>query len=166
MAETAVSPLVARQKSDVARNTFDPTLIPASFSSAMDSAIAENPNAVVILDAWEKLNQDKTPLIDRSIVISYVKFMTDKETGANYVNMWVVRDDDRLYRVTDGSTGIYDQMSAKVAELLAADDPHPYGPFVFPNGLRVSEYGLDKNNKPVPLGDPSAVSKGATYYLQ
>jgi len=121
--------------------------------------------ATVVLNPYAPLNQDKSPLVDRPFVIRHVRFQTDKVTGANYLNMWVVRDDDALFRVTDGSTGIYAQMTQLVEERLDSDHPTPYDGFIVANGLRFSEYGLDKNNKAVDLGDKTAVSKGTTYYL-
>lgn len=159
------SPLVARQKADAANIEFNPAIPPASFSEAVDAALATGDDATVVLDPWEKLNQDKSPLVDRPFVLQHVKFMTDRETSANFANMFVVREDDRLFRVTDGSTGMYSQIAALVQDRLNAKHAHPYGPFVFPNGLRVSEFGIDKNGKAVTLGDPSQVGKGATYYF-
>lgn len=169
MATPTDAPLVVQQKADAALITFDPAIPPASFDEAMSAALETGPDATVILDPWEALNQDKSALVDRPIIVQHVKFMTDAETHANYVNLFVIRDDGRLFRVTDGSTGIYTQLAGIVSDRLANKHAHPYGPFIFPNGLRVSEYGVDKNGKAVPLGDPAQVEgpggKGATYYL-
>ncbi len=158
------SPLAVQQKANADLVTFDSTIPPASYADAVGIAETEA-DAHVILDQWEALNQDKSALVNHAFVIEHLKFMTDTATGANYVNAFVIRDDDRLYRVTDGSTGFYAQCVTLVQKRLADGHPHPYGPYIIDNGLRESEYGVDKNGKAVPLGDPTQVGKGSTYYI-
>lgn len=166
-----VNPLVARQRADKDLITFDPTMPPTDFAEALASATAaglSEADAHVVMDAYTPLNQDKDALVDRAFVIQHVKFMEDNSgpTTTNYANAWCVRDDGALFRVTDGSTGLYAQLVALVTDRLDKGTPAPYGPFIVDNGLTKSEYGVDKNGKAVPLGDPTAERKGATYYIK
>lgn len=140
--------------------------VPLGFAEAQaEAAAAGVTNTAVILDPYETLNADKDPLVDRPFFIRAIKFMIDQSTGAEYANLWCVRDDNRLYRVTDGSTGIYQQLVELVKERIATNHPTPYNFFLIANGLKRSDYGVNAANKAVPLGDPSQVSKATTYYL-
>jgi len=139
-----------------------------SFAESLGEALPhglDQASITVIANPYEALNKDKDALLDRPFMIRAVKFLTDEQTGQEYLNMWVVRDDDRLFRVTDGSTGIYAQMDSLVAKRINENHPTPYNFFLVPNGLRKSEFGIDEDHNTVKLGDPSMVSKAATYYL-
>lgn len=156
---------------EVARNAGRPKaeyeVAPASFADALAQigANVSETDAHVIVDAWQKLNQDKDPLVGRPFTIQHVAFMEDPKTHNPYVNLWVVRDDDALFRVTDGSTGIFQQVTKLVEDRLAAGHAYPYDYYIIDNGLTRSDFMIDKNGKAVPDDDPTGVSKAATYYL-
>jgi hypothetical protein len=123
--------------------------------------------SITVVNPWEKINQDKDVLIERPLMLRSVKFMVDRATGNEYANLWIVRDDDRLFRVTDGSTGMYRQITELVQERLDAGHPTPYNYFLFPNGLTKSEYNLDAAGSIIEEDDKKTkvAAKGATYYF-
>jgi hypothetical protein len=141
---------------------------------SFSDAVAEAQNAgltredmVTILNPYEALNQDKSPLLDVPFMIRHVAFLTDEKTQRGYCNMWVITEADKLFRVTDGSTGIYKQMLSLVGTRLDAKHKTPYDYFVVPGGLRYSDFDVDKDGVPIKKGDTTTPvsSTARTYYL-
>jgi hypothetical protein len=137
-----------------------------TFAEALAEAAAHGAetSSITILDPYEKVNKEKNVLLDRPLLVRAVKFMVDRATGNEYANFWVIRDDDRLFRVTDGGSGMYRQIGELVEERLAAGHPTPYNYFLFPNGLQKSEYLLDAAGN-ITEDEGEATAKGATYYF-
>jgi hypothetical protein len=159
-AETGVVNYYEMSKAEIERAVTFEEAIGELNDRGIDSA-----DVTLVLNPYETLNKDKDALLERPFLIRSAKFMVDKQTGKEYVNLWVVREDDRLFRVTDGSTGIFAQMNAEVERRLETGHKTPYNYFLVANGLRKSEFGIDKDGNTVELGDPTMVSKAATYYL-
>lgn len=114
--------------------------------------------AVVIVDPYTKL-ADKDVLVGRAFDIVNAKIITDRETGNTYWMFEIVDVEDNLWRMTDGGTGIASQFP----ELLAK---YGAGRMRFANGLRVSEYAVDKDGLPVtPERGNKAHGKAKTYYF-
>lgn len=122
---------------------------------------------LTVLNPYEAMNQDKSPLLDVPFMIRHVAFLTDEKTGNGYLNMWVITENDKLYRVTDGSTGIHKQMLALVGKRLEENHKTPYDYFVVPGGLRSSTFDIGPDNKPIKKGDTTTKvsSTATTYYL-
>lgn len=162
---------MAQTGTDVSAFEMDKDTIETAYTFADAVAEAEKQsgvtrdNMVEVLNPYEALNKDKSPLLDKPFFVRHVKFQEDATTHQQYLNMWVVTEDNKLYRVTDGSTGIYEQMKKLVEKRLNEGHKTPYNFYFFPGGLRKSDFGLDADNNAVPLNDPSVVSKATTYYL-
>ena len=122
---------------------------------------------LTVLNPYEAMNQDKSALLDVPFMIRHVAFLKDEKTGNDYLNMWVITEGDKLYRVTDGSTGIHKQMLALVGTRLTDGHPTPYDYFVVPGGLRSSTFDVDADGKPIKKGDKETkvASTATTYYL-
>lgn len=104
----------------------------------------------VVVNPYEVLNQDKDPLLGVAFFIRYVRFAVDEKTGAEYAVLYCVTRENKMYVVTDGSTGIYRQLLKIVAD---------YGRdvnFFIPSGLRKSDYEVEINGRKQPA---------TTYYL-
>jgi hypothetical protein len=130
-----------------------------SFEEAIAQSGLTEAQATVIIDPYTTLNQDKDVLIDTPFFIRKVVFSEDKTTHKPYAVVWLVTNANQLFRMTDGSTGIYKQLVAICAEAGRGAG------FLIANGLRKSEYGVNKKGEAVELGAPDMDSKAATYYL-
>lgn len=110
------------------------------------------------------LLEDKHQLIGVPFLVTEFKFSESKKfknadgVGKSFAIMYVVTQDDAMYTVVDGSTGIRDQLEAIAAERIESNHPDPYKGIAVVNGLRVSEYDYT---------DPQtgAVSMAETFYL-
>ena len=122
---------------------------------------------LTVLNPYEAMNQYKSPLLDVPFMIRHVAFLVDEKTDRGYLNMWVITEGSKLYRVTDGSTGIHKQMLTLVANRIEDNHPTPYDYFVVPGGLRASEFDVDAEGKPIKKGDKTTKveSTATTYYL-
>ena len=143
-------------------------------SISFADAVTEATNAgltrddmVTVLNPYEAMNQDKSPLLDVPFMIRHVAFLTDEKTGNDYLNMWVITCNDKLYRVTDGSTGIHKQMLNLVEMRLKSGHNTPYDYFIVPGGLRSSTFDVAADGKPIKKGDKETKvsSTATTYYL-
>jgi hypothetical protein len=105
----------------------------------------------VIVSPYEVLNKDKSPLLNVPFFIRKVAFKKDPETEGGYAVVHLVDANDKLWVMTDGSTGIYTQL-VKIVENAGRDHD-----FFIANGLRKSDYKI-------PDG-PNAGQPATTYYL-
>ena len=141
-----------------------------TFADAVAEATAaglKRDDMLTVLNPYEAMNQDKSALLDVPFMIRHVAFLVDDKTERGYLNMWVITENDKLYRVTDGSTGIHKQMLALVGKRLEENHRTPYDYFVVPGGLRSSTFDVDAENKPIKKGDKTTkvASTATTYYL-
>lgn len=141
-----------------------------TFADAVAEATAAGlgrDDMLTVLNPYEAMNQDKSALLDVPFMIRHVAFLVDDKTERGYLNMWVITENDKLYRVTDGSTGIHKQMLALVGKRLEENHRTPYDYFVVPGGLRSSTFDVDAENKPIKKGDKTTkvASTATTYYL-
>lgn len=122
---------------------------------------------LTVLNPYEAMNQDKSALLDVPFMIRHVAFLVDEKTQNGYLNMWVITENDKLYRVTDGSTGIHKQMLALVGKRLEEGHKTPYDYFVVPGGLRSSTFDVDASGIPIKKGDTTTKvsSTATTFYL-
>jgi hypothetical protein len=135
-----------------------------TFDEAATASGLSEQDMVFIASPYTVLNQDKDILLDNPFFIRAIRFATDAETENSYTVFHCVTRANESYVVTDGSTGIFRQLSRVVSQRIADGHPTPFQNVMVPNGLRKSEYGIDAEGKPVPKG-AKAVSKAATYYL-
>jgi hypothetical protein len=160
-AEVATQEILSREQIDT----------PIGFREALEEASraglsAEQVN--VVLNPYTTLNKDKSPLLNVPFIIRAVKFQEEKNPDGSvseYVNIWCITEDDKLYRVTDGSTGIFTQIKRLVEKRIEEGHPTPYNYFAIVNGLRVSKFGVTADGTAVPLGDSRQKSEAETFYL-
>jgi len=132
---------------------FDALVAAANEALGAENVVAISSNYVVLN------GKDKERLIGVPFLIRKATPSADKLTGQPYMVLHVVTKDNEQYVVTDGSSGIYQQ----VTDLI---DKHgrDYA-FLVANGLRSSTYGVTANGTAVPLGSPEQVSSATTFYL-
>lgn len=141
-----------------------------TFADAVDEAKGAGltrEDMLTVLNPYEAMNQDKSALLDVPFMIRHVAFLVDEKTINPYLNMWVITEGNKLYRVTDGSTGIHKQMLGLVGKRLDENHPTPYDYFVVPGGLRASIFDVDAEGTPIKKGDKETkvASTATTYYL-
>lgn len=131
------------------------------YQSAVQLA-AQTFGGIVESDDFEQI-ENKDQLVNIPFLILNWEYGKKSDYGDDnvYVLVYAViaGGSERKIFFSDGGTGI-----RKRLEKLKERDGRTGG-ISCKRGLRFSEYGLDKNNNPVPLGDPSQSSKGKTYYL-
>lgn len=154
-------------KSAAALRTIDRAALDDALT--FDEAIAETglseADLLYVSTPYEILDgKGKSVLINRPFLIRSVRFSQDKASLNEYVVLYIVTRDNALYIVTDGSTGIYQQIVHIVQDRLAKGHPRPLEGILVANGLRVSEYDLNSDNAPAQPGDV-VTGRGATYYL-
>lgn len=109
-------------------------------------------------------DRQKDELIGVPFLIRSIRFSTDPKTFRDYAVLYVVTKDNRMFIVTDGSTGIFSQVQKIVADRIGQGHTKPLEGVLVANGLRVSTYDVNADGKPAQPGD-KVVSEGATYYL-
>lgn len=149
------------------KDQYETALTFADAVAEATNAGLEREDMLTVLNPYEAMNQDKSALLDTPFMIRHVAFLVDEKTSNPYLNMWVITDGDKLYRVTDGSTGIHKQMLALVGKRLNEGHPTPYDYFVVPGGLRSSTFDVDATGTPIKKGDKDTKVSGSatTYYL-
>lgn len=164
--------MVTKEKTEieVSSNLISKTSLdtPMSFEEALAEASEfklSEADYVVVTNIYEPLGKNKDELLGRPFFIRNVRFSADKVTGNPFVILHAIDQQNNRWLVTDGSSGIYTQMNALVTARIQNNHPTPYNFFLVANGLRKSEFGIDDKGNAVPLGDETAVSRGATYYL-
>lgn len=141
---------------------------PVTFLEAISEAEAfglSEADYTVVTNVYEPLKKDKDALIGVPFFIRNVRFSQDKTTKKEFVILHVVDERNNRYLVTDGSTGLFTQISRIVEQRIDAGSPTPYNFILCANGLRKSEFGIDKDGNTVAIGDPALESKAATYYI-
>lgn len=136
---------------------------PVTFSQATGE-LGSIPEAFVASPYTVLTNREKDALINRPFYIRAVRFTTDPKTEQSYVIVYGVTEDDFMFIFTDGSTGVYSQLRTEVQARIDDNHPTPYEGILVANGLRVSEYDLNAENKPAKPGE-KVTGRGATYYL-
>lgn len=128
-----------------------------------------SPDQVTVLfNPYTTLNQNKDPLLEVPFIIRAVKFHDDPKPNGEvveYANAWCITEDDKLFRLTDGSTGIFQQLKKIVTKRIEDKHPTPFNYIGVPNGLRKSEYWINKDGKPVDDDSPERDRQATTYYL-
>lgn len=99
-------------------------------------------------DGFELL-KDKDQALGNEFLIIDWRFQVDKETNREYASMRIMTPLNALYRINDGSTGIYAQLKQFTERGITGG--------VRSHGLRKSEYMHDN-------GDGTQ-TKARTYYL-
>ena len=107
---------------------------------------------------------EKDRLLQTPFYIRAWRFAEDTETERPYVVAFVVTEGNDMFILTDGSTGIYEQLKKLTAKRLEEGHAAPVEHAMVVNGLRKSEYGLNAENKPAAKGE-KVVGKATTYYL-
>ena len=122
-----------------------------TFDEAIAASGLRVEDTIVVINPYTVINKDKDALLNKPFFIRMVRFAIDEETGAEYAVFYAVTRDNEMYVVTDGSTGIHQQLLKLVDKY---DRDHS---FLIANGLRKSDYKIaDGENK----GKPAT-----TYYL-
>lgn len=106
--------------------------------------------------------RDKEQLVNVPLALRAWRF-SRSETGAYVICFCVTHENEQII-FTDGSTGIYRDLSRITSKRLESDFPYPFEFLKVPNGLRVSEYGLNEENRPAEDGE-KVVGQGRTFYL-
>jgi len=119
-----------------------------------------------VISAWVKV--DKSELVNRPLYIRYWKILDSRDfIGNDYVVVFAVTYDGQNVFFSDGSQGIARQLKEVTDKRLRSGryDDDASGEFLkIPNGLRMSEYDLDRNGN--VTRDPSEkFSTGRTFYL-
>lgn len=119
-----------------------------------------------IISAWVKV--DKSELVNRPLYIRYWKILESRDfIGNEYVVVFAQTYDGQSVFFSDGSQGIARQLKEVTEKRLRQGryDDDASGEFLkVPNGLRMSEYDLDRNGN--VTRDPSEkFSTGRTFYL-
>lgn len=110
----------------------------------------------VLGDGFEVL-QDKK----RLIAVPFVIIDWDYVPGdmGRYVTVRLMTAENRKFRISDGSSGIYQQL-----EKLTEEKGMKSG-LAVPGGLRESTFWIDKAGTPVNEDSPDRVKKVTTFYL-
>jgi len=110
----------------------------------------------------------KSTLIDVPFVVRSWRFAIDPKTERGYVVAFVVTEDNRHFIITDGSSGIANQLRAITETRINTQHPHPVEGLLVQRGLRVSEYDLttekDGTIRAAGPGD-KVTGEAKTFYL-
>lgn len=106
------------------------------------------------------ITKDKDILLNIPFLLIDWKEVTDPETLRDYATIRLITSDGRKYRLSDGSTGIYKQLTE------IRDRTGFVTGIRVPKGLTKSEYYIrDDTREPVGKDFDGPKSKAATYYL-
>jgi hypothetical protein len=140
-----------------------------TFDEAIAAAGLSEEQMVVVTNPYTVLNKDKDVLVDQPFFVKLIRFTKDAETDNPFAILYVVDRANQMFVVTDGSTGIFRQALAIVAQRVKDGHPTPFQNWMIVNGLRKSEYKLGVDNKPLTKEDIAngvkASSTGVTYYF-
>lgn len=126
---------------------------------------------VTVASPWRAIDDmgGKDYLLSKPFFIVDASFNKDRETERWYVVLHIVTQANEMFYVTDGSTGIKDQMLSIIGQRKSDQHPTPFEGFTIANGLRKSEYQLvkiDGETRPAPRDwDGKIEGKATTYYL-
>jgi len=126
----------------------------------------------VLGTGWERVKDDKTAkaqLVEKPFIIYYWAFspgdFRDPLTGKlrDFVTMWIVTEDDRRYIITDGSTGVCEDLDKYTKR---TGRQHGLG---VRRGFRRSDYKLgvmdDVKGKVVPRDYEGPTEPATTFYI-
>lgn len=119
-----------------------------------------------VISPWSRV--EKSDLVNRPFYIRQWKILESKDfIGNEFVVVFAVTYDGSMVIFSDGGQGVAKQLRG-VTERRFASGSYAFdngGEFLrVPNGLRVSEYDLDKNGN-VTKDASQKFSTGTTYYL-
>lgn len=134
-----------------------------SYDEAMERALAVT-DELTLLGSGARV-APKEELINRPFFIRSFRFQESSDYLGTFaiVNL-VTKDTDENLIITDGSSGIMAQLEREAERRLKGSHPTPFEFVLVPNGLRVSEYSIDQNGRPLPKGE-KGVGRGRTFYL-
>lgn len=115
-------------------------------------------DTIFIASPYTVLNKDKDVLLSRPFYIRWFRFGQDDVTKKYYTVFYAVDRENNMYAVTDGSTGIKQQLVTLYNKRAADKHATPDGNVLVANGLRKSEYIYTDPN----TGEQSPA---VTYYL-
>lgn len=148
--------------------TADEINTPVTFEEALASSGLNEEEYSFISSPYTVLKDDgKMQLENVPFYVKAWNFSRDTETGNPYVILYVVTKNNDMFIITDGSTGIFAQMTELTKKRIAQGHAHPVEHLMVANGLRVSEYALHKENgelRPAKAGE-KVDGKGRTFYL-
>jgi hypothetical protein len=117
------------------------------------------------LDGYDFVN--KGELIGSPFKINSAEFYHNAN-GVHFVNIEAEDIARKPFAFNDSSTGVRQQLLDYLTTRLGHEPGegivYPMD-LVAPQGLRTSEYGIGKDNRPVSADSPLAVRKAVTYYL-
>lgn len=117
--------------------------------AAAREALGNVVNASEVLGDGSEFITDKNVLVGSPFLVCDWHFITDEETGREYVNVLIMGTNGEKARFNDGGTGVYAQLK-KVSEEVGVVGINVKG------GLRRSDYTTEVNGKK---------EKATTYYL-
>lgn len=106
---------------------------------------------------------EKKELVNRPFGLRAWRFATG-DMGEYVICYAIIQGTNEHVILTDGSTGILAQLNAVTTDRIKKGHPTPLENLIVVNGLRVSEYGVDDDGRPVAQGEKAA-SIARTYYL-
>jgi hypothetical protein len=142
-------------------NNID-SAVTADQLEAMAAALAIDDTAAI--SPWRIA--DKAELVNRPFYVRSWKFAESDQFIGDFVILYLVTyDSDEMLIITDGSTGLCEQVRKIQTERREKFGPDaPVGFLKAANGLRVSEYMVDASGKPTKNRDEK-VSTAKTYYF-
>lgn len=110
----------------------------------------------------------KSELVNRPLGLRAWRFKRG-DMGPYVIVFAVLHGTDEQVIFTDGSAGVYRQLSKVTTDRINDEHPAPFEFLKVPNGLRVSEYALGEDMRPLSEDDiadgAKVAGKGRTYYL-
>lgn len=138
-----------------------------TFDDALSQSGFNEEDVLVIASPYRVLKGDeKAELVGVPFYMRSWRFAIDGETERPYVVVHAVTKANDLVILTDGSTGIFAQLSKLSAERIKTGHATPFENGLVANGLRYSEYMVDADGKPIKAGSGAKPDgKARTYYL-
>lgn len=134
-----------------------------SFDQAIAGAGLEESQLSFVASPY-RVVKDKNELVNQPFYIRFFRIAIDEKTDRPYVVVYAITRGDEMVIFTDGSTGVFRQLTKEAQRRIDEGHPVPNGAILVLNGLRVSEYGIDKDGKPVGSGvKPDSMAE--TFYL-
>lgn len=106
---------------------------------------------------------EKSELVNRPFGLRAWRFARG-DMGAYVICYAVIEGTDEPVIFTDGSSGIYATLNRLTSRRIKQQHVAPFEYLKAPNGLRVSEYGLNELGRPAEDGE-KVVGKGRTFYF-
>lgn len=129
----------------------------AEYAAQLDGTSTQDGGDVFVASPYTVINKDKDMLLSKPFILRNVSLSKDDDTEQEYIVGHLVTKDNELYVMTDGSTGIKDQLVKLINKRKSDGHPTPNQGIVIPNGLRKSEY--------FHVGEDGKKQPATTYYL-